>query len=78
MNELFKNLGNQRLQMFHAIAEGFNDQNCNSERGQVLLELEPTIHREEYVELGSSQSEQLAILDSRPPGALHRDGLVTD
>ena len=62
--------------MLHAIAHCLNDEHSYRQRRKVLLELKVTVHREEHLELGSSEPKKSSILHACPSSALNSGHLV--
>jgi hypothetical protein len=56
MIKLLQDTGHHRYEVFHPVAYRLHHEYGNRQSGKVLLELEVTVHREERIELGGSES----------------------
>jgi hypothetical protein len=56
MVKLIEDSGHNRLEVFHAIAHGLNDEHGNRKGRQVLLELGVTVHRQKYIKPRGGES----------------------
>ncbi len=70
-SECSKDIRNGRRHVSQAIAPGHHDQHSGRESGKILLELDTFVGGEEKIEFRCGEREQLAILDTSLPTALH-------
>ena len=58
--------------MHHAVRWGTDEQHADGQCGQVLLELDTPVHRDQGVVLASHSPQKLTVRDASPSTARHR------
>jgi len=71
-----KDCWHERLEVHHAVGGRTDKQHADSRGGQILLELDAPVHRDQRVILAFHTPQKLAVRDARPATPGHRIHIV--
>jgi hypothetical protein len=67
-----KDRWHERLEMHHAVGRRTDEQHADGQCGQVLLELDTPVHRDQRVVLACHSPKKFTVRDASPSTARHR------